>query len=266
MQEFHVACAQFNAEPAATVKNVQRMIELAAEAKSQGCELVNFAETIVTGYLPVKEMAGLAEPLNGHSITTLAEAAVKLEIALSFGFVERGQAGEKPFNSMIVLDCRGSILSVFRKMHLWKAEKEWAQPGDSVPVFTIHDTRFSGLICYDFRFPEAARLGALEGAEVMLGGAAWLGPGDEWELAVRARALDNSVFIAAADSINRVAGLECYGRSIIVGPRGNVLARSEEGSEGIITATLDPGELAYQRNRVPLMWDRMPENYSEICK
>jgi predicted amidohydrolase len=106
-----------------------------------------------------------------------------------------------------------------------------------------------------------ARLGALAGADVGLVSTAWLGPGKEWELALRARALDNSMFVAGADIIGPDPALRCHGQSLIVDPKGRVLARAEPEQEGIICAALDPSVLDTQRGRLPLLGDRRPELY-----
>ena len=147
MQRIHAACGQFWAEPANKKKNINRMIELADEAKQKGCDIINFAETIMTGYLPADEMIGLAEPIQGPSVQILSEAAKIIDTAISFGFVEESQPGEKPFNSLIILDSRGTIKSTYRKMHLWKAENDWAQPGDRITSFMMKKTCYSECIC-----------------------------------------------------------------------------------------------------------------------
>ncbi len=99
---------------------------------------------------------------------------------------------------MVFLDSRGTLRSVYRKVHLWVTEKEWALPGSGFPAMTAGDMRLGMWICYDTRFPEAARTLARSGATLGLVGSAWFGPAEEWELALRARALDNGMFVAGA--------------------------------------------------------------------
>jgi predicted amidohydrolase len=151
-------------------------------------------------------------------------------------------------------------------MHLWDTEKQWAQAGDEAQVFEVDGLRCTGWICYDTRFPELARMAALDGADVALVATAWLGPGEEWELALRARALDNSMYVAGADIISEEPGLRCRGLSMIVGPKGNVLARMEPGQEGIVCALLEPSGLDAQRGRVPLLRDRRPGLYGRLAE
>ena len=266
MRDIQVACAQFAAEPGDKDRNIGRMIEYANQARRVGCELILYPELIVTGYLCPDDVAPLAEPIAGPSVQALARAARQIGIALAFGLAELDPARGVRYNSMVVLDRQGQLAGVYRKMHLWDTEKQWAEPGRELAPFAIGGVRCSGWICYDTRFPELARLTALAGAEVCLVSTAWLGPGEEWELALRARALDNSVYVAGADIISEAPDLRCRGLSMIVGPKGNVLARAQPGEEGIIHALLRTEELEAQRARVPLLRDRRPALYGPLVE
>jgi predicted amidohydrolase len=266
MRDFVIACGQFNAEPGVKSANVAHMIDQAEEAKERGCELVLFPELIVTGYLAPAEVIPLAEPLDGPSVRALARAASRLGMAMAFGLAELDQEQDVRYNSMVVLDKRGAIAAVYHKMHLWASEKEWARGGADLPVFEMDGVACSGWICYDTRFPELARMAALKGAEVGLVSTAWLGPGEEWELALRARALDNSIFVAGADIISPNPALRCRGLSMIVDPKGRVLARAEPGQEGVIYAVLKQDQLDAQRGRLPLLHDRRPKLYQLLLE
>lgn len=265
MRDLHIACGQFAAEAGAKGQNVARMVTYSRQAKEKGCELVLFPELIVTGYLSPDQIKPLAEPLNGPAVLALARAAREIGIAIAFGMPESDPQRNLIYNSLVVLDANGEIVGLYRKVHLWASEKQWATPGNVVPVFHVAETACSGWICYDTRFPEIGRLAALQGADLALVPTAWLGPGDEWELALRARALDNSIFVAGADIISYDPVLRCYGRSMIVGPKGKVLARAEPEREGIIDAVLKVEELLAQRKRVPLLADRRPELYEPLA-
>lgn len=265
MRAIRIACGQFAAAPGDKPANVARMIAYAEQARQGDCELILFPELIVTGYLPPDQVLSLVEPVTGPSVQRLAQAACDLGIAIAFGLAELDEARGVRYNSLVVLDRQGSLAAVYHKMHLWATERQWAEPGDEALAFELDGVRYGGWICYDTRFPETARLSALTGIEVGLVPTAWLGPGDEWELALRARALDNSIFIAGADIIGPDPALRCYGRSLIVSPKGRVLVRAEPEQEGIICATLDPAEMAAQRGRVPLLADRRPALYGPLA-
>jgi len=264
VKEIRIACGQFVAEPGNKRANVVRMAAYAEQARDQGCELILFPELIVTGYLPPDQVRSLVEPVTGPSVRMLAETARDLDIAIAFGLAELDEERGVCHNSLVVLDHRGEVAALYHKMHLWATEKEWAEAGIEVLACEMAGVRYSGWICYDTRFPELARLGALSGADVGLVATAWLGPGEEWELALRARALDNSMFVAGADIISPDPALCCHGLSMIVGPKGNVLARADPEQEGIIWATLSQADLDAQRGRVPLLQDRRPDRYGKL--
>ncbi|MFL7809939.1 MAG: carbon-nitrogen hydrolase family protein, partial [Anaerolineae bacterium] len=236
--EIRIACGQCAAQPGDAATNVARMIEYAAQAQAEGCALILFPELIVTGYLPPDQVRPLAEPLTGPSVRALAQAAQQIGIAIAFGMAELDETLGVRYNSLVIMDRQARLAGLYHKMHLWDTEREWAEPGHEVLSVEMENVRYGGWICYDTRFPELARLGALAGAEVALVPTAWLGPGDEWELALRARALDNGIFCAGADIVGPDPALRCRGLSLIVDPRGKVLARAEPDSEGIICATL----------------------------
>ena len=264
MRDFHVACGQFAAEPGQKRENISRMVGYAREARTAGCDLILFPELILTGYLSPQEILPLSEPADGPGVEALAQAAGDLGIAIAFGFAELDEARGVRHNSLAFVDRSGRVTGVYRKMHLWDQEKTWAQPGDDVPVFEMEGIRLSGWICFDTRFPEVGRLAALKGAELGLVSTAWLGPGDEWRLAVQARALDNAMFVAGSDIINPDPSLRCRGLSLIVNPKGHILAQAEPGVEGIIHAVLKQADLDAQRGRVAPLENRRPACYGQI--
>jgi predicted amidohydrolase len=266
MQDLHIACGQFAAEPEAKSKNTAHMIAQAESAQKIGCQLILFPELIVSGYLSPERVKPLAEPLNGPSVQALSKAARGLGIAIAFGMAELHEPTQTRYNSLVVLNQNGEIAGVYRKMHLWGSEKEWAQKGETIALFEVAGVRASGWICYDTRFPEVGRLAALAGADVGLVATAWLGPGEEWEVCLRARALDNSLFVAGADIISYDPMLRCWGRSMIISPKGKILAQANPEQEGIIDAVLNGEELEAQRNRVPLLKDRFPSLYRALVK
>jgi len=263
MRDFHIACGQFEPDAGAMINNLQHMKSQAAEAAQAGAELILFPELAVTGYLAADRIAALSERTTGRSVQYLSDAAKRISIAIAFGFAE--ETADTMYNSLVVLAKSGELVGLYRKTHLWDTEKRWASAGETVATFPLAGVSMGGWICYDTRFPELARMAFLQGAEICLVPTAWLGPSDEWELALRSRALDNSFFVAGADTISRDPKLRCKGLSMIVGPSGNVLARAEEGTEQIIHAVLNKKELESQRRDVPIARDRRPGLYSAVA-
>ena len=259
-----IACGQFVPAAGDPAANRDTIAAQAREAARQGAAVLVLPELCLSGY-PLPAAAPFwAVDTGSAEIQQLAECARREGIALCLGFAER--SAEKLFNSMLFIDNTGVVRAVYRKVHLWVTEKEWALPGKS---FTGFDPgpRLSGLragmwICYDTRFPECARTLARDDVSLGLVGSAWFGPADEWELAVRARALDNGMYVAAAAVQGSFGGAAFHGGSLIVDPHGRVLARGSEGRAEVISASCDSDEIQKFRARLPLLADLRPESYA----
>ena len=266
VKSLHIACGQFEAVPGDKSANIEAMRRLTSEAAERGCRLVVFPEMALTGYLPPEDMPVLAEAPDGESASEISRIAEKHKIAIAYGYPEILPGTSKRANTFSVVGPDGNEIGMYRKIHLWDTEAVWCDPGVEVPVFEYEGVKLSGWICYDTRFPELARLEFLAGAEVCLVPTAWLGPAAEWDLSLRARALDNTLFVAGSDLINPLDGLLCRGLSMIAGPHGEVLARAEAGIECVMDAVLDPTTMESQRRRVPLMRDRRPDFYGDLTR
>jgi predicted amidohydrolase len=240
------------------------MVAQLTEASSKGCSIIVFPELATTGYLPPGDLPALAEPVHGGSISTLAEACAEHDISAVVGFPQLDSARGVCHNSFVFLSRTGEIVGIYHKTHLWETESQWAEPGESVPTFDHLGTTYGGWICFDTRFPEVGRIAFLSNVEVCFVPTAWLGPAAEWELSLRARALDNCCFIAGADLINPVPGLECRGHSMIVGPSGEVLCRAQPMTDCVIDAVLDPNVMMRQRERLRIRECRRPELYGAL--
>ena len=256
MRAIRVACGQFLA--GSLSDNVTIMRDQAGDARSRGAEIIVFPELALTGYLPAPEVLGYCQPLDGDGVESMRDVARGLGIAIIFGLPELTEGIR--YNTMLALNATGAIAGVYRKIHLWKTE-DWAEPGTAIEPYELAGVTCASWICYDTRFPEIGRAAALAGADLCAISTAWLGPGDEWELAVRSRALDNTVFVAGADFINPDPSLRTRGRSLIVSSKGRVLARAVEDAPGVIVADLDPEEQQAQKGRVPLLHDRRLEMF-----
>lgn len=253
-----IACAQTHADLGQVAANLDRIGQLAGDAARAGAELVLFPELMTTGYGPPDTVGPLAESIPGPSADHIAALASRLRIAIAAGLPERDDTTGLVHNTLLLLDAAGREVLRYRKVHLWDTERSWARPGDDFPVRTLRGLRIGAIICYDVRFPEGVRSLALAGAQLILLPTAWLGPVDEWELAVRSRALDNGIFLAAS----ALQGDAFRGSSLIVDPHGTVIARGQPGADELLLVDLDPEAVNRFRQRVPLLDDRRPETYS----
>jgi predicted amidohydrolase len=208
-----------------------------------------------------------AEPIPGPLTARFSALAARRGAWLLLGsMIERD--GGRVFNTSVLLDRRGGIAARYRKIHLFSARLDAGQTvreedtysAGTEPVLTSLEGWRCGLaICYDLRFPELFRHYAALGADLLLVPSNFTQRTgkDHWEVLLRARAIENQCYVAAADQCGADprTGVESHGHSMIVGPWGEVLA--EAGTdEGLVSATLDPGRLAEVRSRIPALAHR----------
>ncbi|GAB4293661.1 MAG: carbon-nitrogen family hydrolase [Desulfuromonadia bacterium] len=170
--------------------------------------------------------------------------------------------GGKVYNTAYVVD-RGGVVGSYRKIHLFSLMQE-DRSFDAGNRWLVADTgvgRVGVFICYDLRFPELARRLALEGAEILVVPGEWPKPRQEhWRTLLRARAIENQCFVVAANTCGVVGKLDFFGMSMIVNPKGEILAEAgEEPAE--IVATVDFSEMEQWRAQIPCFADRRPELY-----
>jgi len=214
-----------------------------------------------------RTMLAEAEPLDGPTASFLRHLAESLGITLVGGtFCERISDGSKAHNTCLVVDPRGEIAAVYRKLHLFDVdlpgkltycETSWLAPGGDVVVCDAVGFRTAIAICYDVRFPELFRRFADDGVELVAFPSAFTRQTgrDHWELLLRARAVENQCYIVAANQTGRHAALETYGHSLVVDPWGMVTADAGE-VEGFITAPLEHERIDAVRAQLPALRHR----------
>jgi predicted amidohydrolase len=255
-----IACAQFVCAPGDIPRNTEIMAAMAAQASRLRARALVFPELCLSGYLAPSDAKRLAVSADGPEVSRLRDVARETGVAVCFGFPERSADGL--FNSMAFIDRDGGPPVVYHKIHLWVTERGWAVEGNRLVSFSLSDFRCGMWVCYDSRFPEAARALALRGVTLALVGSAWFGPEAEWELACRARALDNGIFVAGAAAQGSFGDARFHGGSIIVGPHGDILAAAPEGEACVIAAECDPTAVMSFRQRLPLLDDMRPASCS----
>jgi len=257
--------------------NRQAASAAVAAAAAAGARLVVLPELSDTGYVfsGAAEARILASP--GASAVTLREwrsLAARHDLAIAGGFCELGPDG-KLYNSAAVVDASGTR-AVYRKAHLWDAEKEIFTPGDDAPpVVELPFGNVGLMICYDLEFPEWVRLAALGGADLIAAPVNWPAsaapppPGERCGevVAAQAAAWSNGVFVAVADRCGAERGVGWVGGSVIVGHRGYPAAGPVCADRAaVLTAAVDPRLARDKRNseRNDLFTDRRPELYTRL--
>lgn len=200
---------------------------------------------------------------DGPFVTLLRELAGQRQCTLVSGLCER--SGERLYNSAVLVRPDGST-GLYRKLHLFLNEKDLFQPGDlGLPVFDGAGVRIGILICFDWQFPEAWRVLALGGAEVVCHPSNLVLPGLA-QRSIPVHAMLNRLFIVTANRVGSERGLDFTGRSIVVSPRGEVLHEAPEQGTEVRVFEIDPA-LARDKSVTPrndLLADRRPEFYRSL--
>jgi predicted amidohydrolase len=266
-----VACVQMNAgtDKAANLETAERLV---ARAASTGADVVVLPEKWNAIGSPDTLRAN-AEPLEGgESVAALRDWARTHAITLVGGSITEIREGRARLsNTCPVFGPDGELAAVYRKIHMFDVEigghvyreSEAEEPGEETTVCDVEGWRVGLSVCYDLRFPELYRILALEGAELVTVPAAFtLYTGkDHWELLLRARAVENQCYVAAANMWGvHEGGKASYGRSAIVDPWGVVLAQAAD-EDTVIAAELDRAHLEGIRRALPSLANRQPTAY-----
>ncbi len=246
--------------------NLQRMRSLAlnaAEALGR-IDLIVYPELALTGLRLGSDLRLRAMPLNAHHVEFMADLCSQIRTWSVYGVAEI--EGSQIFNAAAVVGPDG-LVGVYRKVHLWGEEIHHFSPGSEYQVFALPFASVGCLICYDLNFPEAARIAALKGAQLVALPSAWDWQYLKgWELCLKARAYDNLVFLVAPGQWGSYEGGRLLGHTRIVSPSGEFLASLGDFGDGWCAAEVDlslPQMLEKEGHR--FLKDRRPETYGELA-
>ena len=261
-----MAAAQIlsGADPSA---NLDQVRERVAAAARQGAELVVFPEATMRCF--GRSLSEVAEPLDGSWATRLAAIAAEHQVIVAAGMFTPADRG-RVRNTLRVVG--PGVDAAYHKVHLFDAygfaESATVAPGEELLVVSVGEVRVGFATCYDIRFPGLFVALAERGAQVICVGASWgAGEGkiEQWELLVRARALDSTTFLVAAGQADpqtvepaRASASSAptgVGHSMAVSPRGDVLA-ALAGEPGLLVVDLDLDSLATVRTLLPVLVNR----------
>lgn len=252
--------------------NLATAERLVREAASRGAELVALPEKwnrLAAG----ERLASEAEPIDGPSLTSARAWAREFGIHLLAGSITaKGADGNGAFNTSVLIDPDGQDLAVYRKIHMFDVdvggveyrESDHESPGDEIVSGLVDGVETGLTVCYDLRFPELFRILAVRGARLITVPSAFtLTTGrDHWGVLLRARAIENQVFVVAPNQIGKAApSYESSGRSLIVDPWGVVLATAPD-AECVVVADLDFEGQRRVRRSLPSLANRRPSAYA----
>lgn len=281
-----LALAQF-AIPDRGEAAFDRVASAVASGASNGADLVALPELCTLPYFPAEplpEMFDLAEPIPGPTSERLGEIARRSGVALNTTLFERVAAGLYA-NTSALFDRTGRLVATYRKAHIPDdpgfGEKYYFTPGDEPCVVATLETeagsaRVGLLVCWDQWYPEAARLAALRGAELLLYPTAigWspdeveehAAQHDAWRTAHRGHAIANGVYVAASNRVGVELGTDFWGGSLVAGPDGRVLGEMSHRDEGVLVLEIDRAAIERQRRVWPFLRDRRIELYGGLTR
>ena len=244
--------------------NLARVEAAVATAAGEGAQLAVFPEGMQARFSA--DLRAAAQPLDGPFCAGLAQAARRAGVGIVAGVFEPADDG-RVFNTTVAYDTDGRLAAAYRKIHLFDAlgqrESDSVAPGSEPVLADLAGLRVGFLTCYDVRFPELARTLAADGADLLVLPAAWaagLFKEEHWVTLVRARAIENTIWVAAAGQVpdpaeKPTAAPTGIGRSMLVDPLGT--ARMDLGSaEAVMVGDVDPAMTAQVRSVLPSLSNR----------
>jgi N-carbamoylputrescine amidase len=286
---YTIAVLQLNLNDVAA-NNLSKCITWVRKAAQQGAEVISLPELYSSHYFCQSEDVAnfeLAEPLYSTSFIAFSELAKELGVVIIVPFFEKRMAGIY-HNSAYIIDADGTEAGLYRKMHIPDDphfyEKFYFTPGDiGFKTFPTQKGKIGTLICWDQWYPEAARLTALQGAEVLFYPTAigWhplekdeYGENQHgaWMNVMRGHAVANGVYVAAANRVGLeqyipdTAGIQFWGSSFIAGPQGEILAQASHDQEEILMAEVDLALQENVRQNWPFFRDRRIDAYGDTTK
>jgi len=265
-------------------QNLQKAITKVHEAAKQGAQIVCLQELFTSLYFCDEENYdnfALAEAIPGPSSDALAALAAELGVVIIASLFEKRAKGVY-HNTTAVLDADGTYLGKYRKMHIPDDpgfyEKFYFTPGDlGYKVFKTKFATIGVLICWDQWYPEAARITALMGAEILFYPTAigWATTQDEatnteqydaWQTIQRSHAVANGVHVVSINRVGHEAGVDFWGGSFVANPFGRILYQASHHNEEIIVQDIDLDKTDYYRSHWPFLRDRRIDSYQPITK
>ena len=229
--------------------------------EKEGSDVVVLPETWSTGFLP-DDPEACADENGEHTRRIFSALAKELQVSIVCGSVITRRAGEL-FNTAYVFDRSGAVIAQYDQTHLFTPGGEHCcfTPGDRICTFSLEGIPCALIICYDLRFPELTRTCALQGVDVMFVVSQWPAARiSHLETLARARAIENQMFLVLCNSAGTAGDVRCGGRSAIIDPWGDYLARAGEGEE-VITAAPDLSVIGSIRSSINVFRDRRPDLY-----
>ena len=276
MREITVAVAQFSPVPARPEENLVQISGLIGQiAGQQKVDIIVFPELITTGNELGVRFTDVAQRVPGPIVNVIAQRAHDFGVYVAFGMATKERVESVLYNSAVLIGPSGELVDVYHKLHLRGEERMAFREGYKLPVAETELGTFGLMLGYDLAYPEVARSLALQGSELVFVLGNWEAQySDEWETYLRARAYENSFFIAGANRIGEEFSKTFGGHSMIIGPRGEIYAsmadrideKTGEPKAGYAIARFDLDEVRQIREEFQFMQTRQPTAYRAVVR
>jgi len=263
------AVVQFKAstDKQTNLKKIISYIQKAASKNAKLCAFPEFMMFYTNSKQTSKQLASLAETINGNFVTTIAQAAKENRIQVIGSFYEKSRKKDRVYDTSFIIDNSGKVISTYRKIHLYDAlgfkESDKIISGSKItkPVNTALG-KTGMMICYDLRFPEMARSLAASGSEILVAPSAWIKGNmkeEHWITINKTRAIENGCYVISPD---QVGNIYC-GRSLVVDPYGKILLDMKK-KQGVGFVDIDLNKVKQTRKILPLLKNRRTDIYSTL--
>ncbi|NJL94106.1 MAG: carbon-nitrogen hydrolase family protein [Anaerolineae bacterium] len=277
MREVTIATVQFAPKLGEPEENLVKMSEFVSKiASQQKVDLIVFPELATSGFELGVRFTEVAQRIPGPTVNLIAQRAAEYGVYIAFGMVSKEKVESIIYNSAVMVGPDGELVGSYNKIHLRGEERMAFREGFKLPVFETEGIGTVALLLgWDLAFPEVARTLALEGAELICSMTNWETTNmDEYRAYVKARAFENSLFIASANRVGEDVTVNFGGESMTVGPRGKVYAsladeknpETNQPSEGFAVARIDLDEVRKFREEFQFLQSRQPTVYKTIVK
>ncbi len=269
MKKYKIAVIQIDTK-SDLQKNLRKIDEMIEKAVMNGAVFISLPENMHQMNNGIDEM--VIEDIPGYTISFMSEIAIKHKIWIHCGSIKEYNEHGKTFNTTVILDPQGEVVGKYRKLHLFDVdlkesgsfrESDKNASGNDIVNVETEMGNLGLTICYDLRFPELFRLLTLNGAEIIFVPANFTSTTGKahWETLLRARAIENGVYIVASAQIGQKHNMLAYGHSMIVDPWGEVIAVAPD-EETIIYGEIDLDYVYKIREKLPCLKNRRTEVYN----
>lgn len=300
MREITVATVQMKPALGEIEDNLVKMSDYISKISSQQkIDLILFPELITSGYELGVKFTDVAQVIPGPTINLIGQRAQQYGVYVGFGMVAKERVESVIYDAAVLIGPDGELIGEYRKTHLKGEERLAFREGFKLPVFDTEFGRIGLMLGWDLAFPEVSRSMVLDGAELLCIMASWEREEiDEWQTLLKARAYENACFVAGANRVGDDVTLVFGGESMIVGPRGKIMAHlpgtekkkddgkeadkdkkddekkddkparkeKEEMMEGYAVARIDLDEIRRCREQRQTLQTRQPTTYRALVR